>query len=257
MQPIPQDIIGDIVEQIHGDKQTLMICSLVSRQFEPSCRKHLFSYIQLNRSSTICRFNILLSQNPSLAALVRHLNIHANTPLFDSEIYLPRILGMLTCLRRLELGYGFPTMNWEHLSRKLRSALLELCQSPSLSTLDIGYIVGLPPALLKITHGRKLGIQYMSIHDYHTPVMELDFTGLEALDICIEAPHFRTKNRSLDQYTGTTNSRQLSIRTCPENRGLVLEIVHNVMEMASKTLKHVKWHGYQKWNRDLCAITYC
>lgn len=148
-------------------------------------------------------------------------------------------------------------MNWAWLSQGAQSALLKLCQSPSLSTLDIRYIIGLLPALFKNTHVRKLSVHCVSDHDYHTPVTELDFVGLEALDICITAPHFRINIRSLDLYAGTTNSRQLSLRTYSDGCWLMLETIHNVVEKASKTLKHVRWQNYRKRNRDLCATAYC
>lgn len=235
-----------------------MICSLVSQQFERSCCKHLFSYIELNIPYTICHFHALLLENPNLAVLVRYLCIYAEGPRFGSDLHLPWILGMLTCLQWLEIGNeSLSTTDWKCLSREAQSALMEICQSPSLSILDISHAVGLPPALLKNTRVRKLGVQYVSTHEYHTPVMELDFTGLEALDICVAGSLAVIKNRSLDLYTGTTDSRQLSIRTYPDSCQLMLEIVHNVMEKASQTLKHVSWQKYQKRNRDLCAITYC
>jgi hypothetical protein len=73
---IPQDIVDRILDELQDDTSTLKICSLVSRSFLPTCRRHIYSTLDLLRTDPVkCSAQVkimehILAVNPDIALLI-------------------------------------------------------------------------------------------------------------------------------------------------------------------------------------------
>ncbi|RDB19760.1 hypothetical protein Hypma_013235 [Hypsizygus marmoreus] len=81
--PIPQEVIDNVIDYIHDDRETLTTCLQVSRQFHPRSQKHLFTTVTINYPSVPrpgCRhpaqrlLDILLA-DPALARHIHHFRV--------------------------------------------------------------------------------------------------------------------------------------------------------------------------------------
>lgn len=165
--PIPLDIIGSIIEQLHDDLDTLKSIAFVSRSFRLFTQRHLFKKIRLKiayRSPTdrerAQRLQAFFASNPTLALYVRDFALditdlsHPQTMTYPQSIHisdtvLPAIFDALKRLRRFSLcGLWIPQ------TRRWKTVILDLCRSPELRDLDLCGIESFP--IVEIRQLRQL-----------------------------------------------------------------------------------------------------
>ncbi|KAJ6552255.1 hypothetical protein DFH09DRAFT_598051 [Mycena vulgaris] len=183
--PIPQEIVDLIVDNLHDDIPALKSCSLAARTFVSSTRTHIFRKIEItpppvgkNRQSPCQKLYKLLTSSPHIAPLVDELCVvlvGSETSFeYDEEgqyltephvtwIMAGRTLSLvlpLLDLRRISLVENSPadwnsagtfSMNWNKMGRTLKSALAEVFSSPNLEAVHLrGIVVESPCQLLSL-----------------------------------------------------------------------------------------------------------
>lgn len=102
---LPPEITDVIIDYLHDDKQSLLACNQICRQWRPACRYHLFSKIEvipqnLNRLLEILRFQACV------ATVVQHVDIGIYNPsLQDLVIASLPIIFRFPNLRSLKLKW--------------------------------------------------------------------------------------------------------------------------------------------------------
>ncbi|KAJ7086190.1 hypothetical protein C8R44DRAFT_893645 [Mycena epipterygia] len=91
---LPQELIGQIVSELHGDIPNLRICALVSRDFLFWSRLHLFSCVRLT-GRNVYAFRDLVSTSPAVATYVRRLEMPMMASLFAFVLLPPESMAQL------------------------------------------------------------------------------------------------------------------------------------------------------------------
>lgn len=151
---LPLDILRRVAELIansDGRKriiiQDIQNCSLVSLLFASAFQPHLFhrTYISgVSDDRVRKRLNILTS-SPHLAAYVKHLTLTMSDG--QSSPSLPLLLGFLTSLKSLSLAFFSCTTPWQQFTPSFRASVERLCELPSLETLNLNQVDGVPASL--------------------------------------------------------------------------------------------------------------
>ncbi|KAJ6556624.1 hypothetical protein DFH09DRAFT_1365607 [Mycena vulgaris] len=71
---IPQELVAKIVSEFHEDVATLRTCALISRDFLPWSRVHLFTSVRLT-GRNFYTFRNLVTSSPAVASYVRRLDM--------------------------------------------------------------------------------------------------------------------------------------------------------------------------------------
>lgn len=149
---LPQELADHIIDHLHDDPLALRGCSLVCRAWLPTSRLHLFSKVVFRASPDGCpsnelckRLYNLLSSSPDIIPNIHELDITegalfgapgypagASTTWVATEWTLPRLLKMLTHLKRLEFG-AHATLYWSTLPPLLQHAICHVFKLPSLT----------------------------------------------------------------------------------------------------------------------------
>jgi len=155
IQPLhlPQELADHIIDHLHDNPQALRSCSLVCHAWLPTSRIHLFSKVTFRESPDGCpsnelckRLYTLLSSSPDIIPHIHELEITEgalfgasgypagvpSTTWVATERTLPRLLKMLTHLKRLEFG-AQTTLYWGTLPPTLQNALYHAFKLPSLT----------------------------------------------------------------------------------------------------------------------------
>jgi hypothetical protein len=72
---IPNELIDTFVDHNHDDQPTLLACALVSRQWTPACRYHLFSDVQISHENAREFIHLLSSPNCTFSGVLNGLTI--------------------------------------------------------------------------------------------------------------------------------------------------------------------------------------
>ncbi|KAK0447040.1 uncharacterized protein EV420DRAFT_887522 [Desarmillaria tabescens] len=72
---LPPEITDRVIDELSYEHQTLSSCTLVSRNFLPRSRLHFFRHVILSTPQSCKRFHELILSNPSIASLVKSLEI--------------------------------------------------------------------------------------------------------------------------------------------------------------------------------------
>lgn len=147
-EPLPDDVVELIVDELQDDKTTLIACSLASSCFSAPCRKHLFSNIHLDqeRHERIEDLFSIFTSIPRISIYVRSLTLVLHHKHEPDGTTLSKLLSTLSHLRRLSIGQksAEDRVSWVDLSPKLRSALLGLLWSDPLLEAKIAYFDNFP-----------------------------------------------------------------------------------------------------------------
>ena len=152
MEPtLPLDIFLYIIDLLAGGNdwdriKSLQILSQACKSMVPLCRKHLFSFLDLDSDSSIERFGNLLSKNPDIARYVRSLNYLVVDPISEHELNILDVLKERSSLRRIILSS--PSMDWNSFPESIRSSLVSLINLPTVTYLDIDSFKGFPATTL-------------------------------------------------------------------------------------------------------------
>lgn len=150
---IPQELADHIIDHLHDSPAALRSCSLVCHAWLPTSRLHLFFKVAFRASPDGCpsnelckRLYNLLSASPDIIPNIHELEItegalHGapgypaglpSTTWVATERTLPRLLRMLTHLKRLEFG-AHMTLHWVTLPPVLQNAISHVFKRPSLT----------------------------------------------------------------------------------------------------------------------------
>ncbi|KAK7027801.1 hypothetical protein R3P38DRAFT_3190886 [Favolaschia claudopus] len=75
MRDLPQELVDHTLDNFAHDLETLKVCSLVCTRWTPRARSHLFSDIRLDTMRQVEWLANLLDANPTLAGLIRKLEM--------------------------------------------------------------------------------------------------------------------------------------------------------------------------------------
>ena len=171
---IPPEIVDRIIDYIHDDPKTLMVCSLVARDWIPSAYFHLFAKLSLFTPDDCVRLTELLNFSPSPLHYCQELT----TGLMDDFRKSPHPLGSMafvqpllklfkqmdpfTSLHTLHIrGIPCPTVDFIELlmviSQKIATVNITWCSFRSHH--DLWKILRLFPNLQNV-HASKLGYFY-------------------------------------------------------------------------------------------------
>jgi len=222
--PIPQEIVETIIAQLGflGDDGSLRACALVSHSFLSAAQSYLFQTVRLDhldgRRKRHEHFHILLLEKPHIGTYVYNLHLgdehddtFGETPsswITDTE-YLPIILPFLNRLQTFSLSFTSEMTEWSSMSRNTRLALENLFKLPSLLSVALQFISGVPAhLLLSLTKLVKL-----SLSSVHVDVID-----------------------SLPETTQPANLSTLVLRGCSPRTILTL---HSTLRNAPKSLQRL------------------
>ncbi|KAF9482419.1 hypothetical protein BDN70DRAFT_875175 [Pholiota conissans] len=194
--PIPPEILELFIDEVGKKSEklefwaTLQACALVSRVFRNRAHHHLFSSISFvqrpystpTRTLTrLWKFRELVHSGMNFAGLTGVLyHLRALALIIDGSIFdAYRILedgDIAQLLRDVQVhshslesltlqGSSYPIV-WTNLTPTFRRALKDLCRSsPSMTTLNLENMVGVPNALLKGTNIRHVRFHYIEFEE--------------------------------------------------------------------------------------------
>jgi hypothetical protein len=122
--------------------------STVSRFFQASIRRHIFFCVDLRIISKAHQLRDLLMSAPDIGRHIRKLNVRVSSHWSDRDVkewfasnsdVLSLILEVVPGLTTFH-WYGSMGLVWRDMSSALRSSLIRLFQSPSLTTVQIQYL---------------------------------------------------------------------------------------------------------------------
>lgn len=125
MKVFSDEIWDMILDQLHQDKITLRKCSLVTREWLPTCRYHIFFDLVLRISEKRCETDVFSNPNCGFLPYVRELTIRSGLswhPSQDKFIPSLPIFPCVTAVKIVDITWtmgNYETFNWtlKHLER--------------------------------------------------------------------------------------------------------------------------------------------
>lgn len=182
---LPQELKDAILHQLYstGDIQSLATCTLAHRSLYPTAQDYLFRDVFLHNSLVASRLHRSLKENPRLIAYIRVLRIEESVEgWIVSSRELPGILNDVHAAQ--EFHFHLTPVAYDELPRQLRDALSRMIALPSMRTLSLTHVVGLPQSVIgRVSRLRDLRLTYVSINGSEDgndraspPIQLLDFT---------------------------------------------------------------------------------
>ncbi|KAJ7103864.1 hypothetical protein C8R44DRAFT_988036 [Mycena epipterygia] len=151
---LPPELIQLILEHLRSEPETLRRTALVSKQWLPTSRVHLFNHVCLSaphRGSTRTPCSLLydvISESPELAYYIRHVsilagstewaNVHPRTRWIVAEDTLSGLLHILARSSRVEsVQIRLSGEHWHALPEPLQTSILTFIDSPSMRDVDL------------------------------------------------------------------------------------------------------------------------
>ncbi|KAK0436492.1 uncharacterized protein EV420DRAFT_1590276 [Desarmillaria tabescens] len=201
MQPsLPQELLDEIIDRIHDDVLALRACSLTTRSFLPSSRKHLYFHVIIFQagvdaplpnyftgSKFTCEsfYNLLQEETfTPVAPLVRFLSIQdglEGTPgylVHREKIRFPAVLDLLRNLERVSISSHRGSLSWDAPETPITS-FLETFRLPSLTSLDLDNVTfsgfeGIARILYECSDTiRHLSLNYITIFSRDIDIQHL------------------------------------------------------------------------------------
>ncbi|KZT07928.1 uncharacterized protein LAESUDRAFT_88701 [Laetiporus sulphureus 93-53] len=101
---LPTEICDHILDHLWNDRKTLKVCSLVTREWLPTTRKHLFSFVRIIDLRLVTFAEMIMHSEDALALCIRKLlmvwGLNEEVPIPTS---IPRMLASLGRLEKLTL----------------------------------------------------------------------------------------------------------------------------------------------------------
>ncbi|KAE9397850.1 hypothetical protein BT96DRAFT_995409 [Gymnopus androsaceus JB14] len=147
VEPLPNELIEDILDNLYFDKATLLNCALVGRAWVRPSQRGIFREIILEWPAkqeyfatligayvkATARLDSLFAEKPYLASYVRSLElrrfIYFATDTSDLHTATVDVVRRLSNVNNL----SFVHVRWECLSSLLQAALAEICKTPSVT----------------------------------------------------------------------------------------------------------------------------
>ncbi|KAF9458770.1 hypothetical protein BDZ94DRAFT_1300988 [Collybia nuda] len=202
------DTIPNILRELHDDVITLLACSLVSRAFRSPSQKLIFFSVVLKDSESPSlaageRCHKLwktLEKKPQFITDIRELCLSdgtrskKNPHWVPKNTSLPRILSILGNLRSFSLISEKSKLSWGEFSEELQCSIRQLLRCPSLTTLRLWDIVGLPRTILAQSPQLKTLSLASKQEDPHVqPGHSSSIRSLDSLEL------IQKKSRSFDR----------------------------------------------------------
>lgn len=263
---IPQDIIDIIIDELKDDDHTLKSCATVSHSFLQPSRRNLFYAIYIRDVHTLAqmkRLRDILSAESGISLFVRELNVVVCDDDADEESFvswlandeaLADVLRMVPRLQSLSwrVESCSTLLDWEHgLSDALRSALVDLFQSPCLSTVRIFNIHHFPLSVIgAFTHVKKLILELIYFKEHSAPHSPL--AQLEVLHLHVGFDLWRDPRSECFIPTSSTfpNLRCLSIGS---GYSRITTFVQRIIT-STTSIERVQWSFYEVPTDDPTAI---
>jgi hypothetical protein len=162
---LPQELIDNIIDQLHDNRPTLKSCALVCKSWLPCSRFHIFCHVSLQPPQnnifgfakiTNCqRLYRIIETSPQIVPYIRDLTIcegNVYKAWMGRETTLPLLLRMLRNLRRLELERSASMrMANRDMPPNLRDSIMEVLRLPSLTELKlVGFVSDTPAKFLRM-----------------------------------------------------------------------------------------------------------
>ncbi|RDB30452.1 hypothetical protein Hypma_007103 [Hypsizygus marmoreus] len=222
---LPQEILENIIDELHTDQETLKICAIVSRSLSQRSRRHLFFNVRIVDATLSHRIHDVLISNTFLSECIHELEISNDYGWIVNDFYLPVTLGLVTSPQTLTIN----TVNylpWTTIPQLTRDAFLHILRLPSLINISISRVLDIPLNLFTPKkHLKSLRLHFVSFVD--TPDFLTSATTTDSLDIL-----FWTSGALLNQATVDIVTRPGAVLS-----QVRLLIAHSMNRMASVGLK--------------------
>ncbi|KAG6835078.1 hypothetical protein H0H93_005039 [Arthromyces matolae] len=153
---LPQELVDQIIGQLHDDSPDLKSCALVSKAWLAPSRSHIFYRISLQpppptrffaawrRKSALRSLLDIINVTPEIALYIRDVEIVEGVGDREWVVKDPSLFHLLSKLKdvqrfRLCHSAGIP-IPWRALSPGLPIAILQILALPSLCALDLGML---------------------------------------------------------------------------------------------------------------------
>lgn len=122
---LPQELIDYIIGYLHGDRDTLLSCSRVSRSWLPSAQAHLFHSVTIGPGQELQQFISFITVSPYLCRHIVRISVDGRspanplspTPIIPYElsempqlqelnpVQIQTFISLFPCLQAIELKY--------------------------------------------------------------------------------------------------------------------------------------------------------
>ncbi|KAH6901558.1 hypothetical protein BKA70DRAFT_683749 [Coprinopsis sp. MPI-PUGE-AT-0042] len=177
---LPHELIDAIIDELHRETAGLVPCALVHSTWRPRAQHHLFNDMTFNLApplpvpehQQLHRLADSLADNPKLAGLMHYLKIQGSCAI-ASEIHfeilqsgcnaLLRIIPLLANVQTVTVADFVGNLSWDRLSYSLQNAIFNLLFHPSVTSVHILGVHGIPLLpLAQCKHLECLEIEYVS-----------------------------------------------------------------------------------------------
>jgi hypothetical protein len=156
---LPQELLDLIVDHLFDDLESLRACALVSSNFLPSSRTHIFSHLRvgrLNREHSIDELHDMLVKSPGLACRIQSLHLWDNIKRSQSWLWgdsdlapgVAHLSRTLPALRRFCITIEAGLVHWANIAAPLRDAAHAIVILQTLTSVELAGLYGLPFTLL-------------------------------------------------------------------------------------------------------------
>ncbi|KDR70221.1 hypothetical protein GALMADRAFT_144891 [Galerina marginata CBS 339.88] len=133
----PAELVDSVIDYNHSDPNTLMVCALVSKQWTPSSRYHLFSRVAIAHDNARGFAQLLSSPYCTISSVIRGLDIHFVSGSQRWFTEFSRRLSLLNNTNITSLGISGPGNTL--IRHEAQSALSAF--SDRVTDLDVGPVV--------------------------------------------------------------------------------------------------------------------
>ena len=234
---LPPELIASIFNILaaRNDWDSIRACSLLSSQYSPLARQHLFSVVKLKLKGRISIRDLvrrvqglsqLLQTNIHTNRCIKTLEILDTYPVYDSQWItqqscLPHFISLLEHVQSCTFGCEVGYLPWSSFNPELQTSLRKLFLSPQLKALSLRNLGSVPVVLL-----RNPVVRYLSLN--HVSILSPDLLDDDAESQLDDLP--------------ATQLVYLNIRTVSTEN---TESVSKLMESHGHNLKIIKWRCWE------------
>ncbi|KAG6888300.1 hypothetical protein C0995_009299 [Termitomyces sp. Mi166 len=182
---LPQELVDQIIEHLHGDPPTLKCCALVCRAWLSPSRSQIFHRITLEprepsklfglfawrRKSALRSLVDTMKASPDIAPYIQEVEIVEGVGVNEwigNEPLLFFLLALLKHVKRFRLRHSaaIPIV-WRALSPEFKIALLQFLASPSLCEINLGMLRFTNAEVFKLLLRRSSHLRVLHLDHIH------------------------------------------------------------------------------------------
>lgn len=243
---LPPEILDNIIDNIALCTDSVMACSLVSKQLLPRCRKHLFRHIIIKQIDVLPspknkELVTYLLRPDSFGAHVWEVELHLiSTPWILAQPFLISVLQHVKrCeIHALKLKFVGHYVSWNLLSADFRFAMQDLFILSSLATLHLAFIHSLPlnilPACITM---RELYLEKAFFYTNNAPKRLTDLhncSRLQSLSISNSGDSLKLLVGAISAHSEVSRLRKLDMEG-PDD----IYSLQRLLNYASASLEHL------------------